>query len=133
MRYSHQNLGLQGFHAPPQLLRGFHGAALTMSPADELKLLVGMTHARQKRSKTVFRYYWGAHLRFFRALCVTIKVPAGSQPGTVLRLKGKGAPKLGDKKNRGNHYVTMKVKIPSSLSSREKEIVEELRTLWVEK
>ena len=64
---------------------------------------------------------------------VTIKVPAGSQPGTVLRLKGKGAPKLGDKTNRGNHYVTMKVKIPSSLSSREKEIVEELRTLWVEK
>ena len=63
---------------------------------------------------------------------VTIKVPAGSQPGTVLRLKGKGAPKLGDKTNRGNHYVTLKVRIPSSLSPREKEIVEELRTLMVE-
>ena len=32
--------------------------------------------AKQKRSKAVYRYYWGAHQRFFRALCVTIKVPA---------------------------------------------------------
>jgi molecular chaperone DnaJ len=60
---------------------------------------------------------------------VTIKVPAGSNPETVLRLKGKGAPKLGDKTTRGNHYVTLKVKIPGTLSSREREILEELRTL----
>ena len=61
---------------------------------------------------------------------VTIKVPSGSQPETVLRLKGKGVPKLGDKGGaRGNQYVTLKVKIPGSLSSREKEIIEELRSL----
>ena len=55
-----------------------------------------------------------------------------SKTAAIIRLKGKGAPKLGDKTNRGNHYVTLKVRIPSSLSPREKEIVEELRTLMVE-
>jgi len=60
---------------------------------------------------------------------VTIKVPAGSQPETVLRLKGKGAPKLGSKDDRGNHYVTLKVNVPTSLSSKEKALIEELREL----
>jgi molecular chaperone DnaJ len=60
---------------------------------------------------------------------VTIKIPSGSQPETVLRIKGKGAPKLGDKNLRGNHFVTLKVRIPEKLSAREKEIVEELRAL----
>ena len=40
---------------------------------------------------------------------VTIKVPAGSQPETVLRLKGQGAPKLGNADSRGDHFVTVKV------------------------
>lgn len=60
---------------------------------------------------------------------VTIKVPPGSQPETVLRLKGKGAPKLGEKSARGNHFVTLKVRVPEKLSAREREIVEELRAI----
>merc|ERR1719359_1655442 len=60
---------------------------------------------------------------------VKIKIPAGSQPETVLRMKGHGAPKLGDAKNRGNHYVTLKVEIPENLSKRERELFEELKTL----
>lgn len=64
---------------------------------------------------------------------VTIKIPPGSQPDTVLRIKGKGAPKLGEKANRGNHFVTVKVKIPTALSPREKELVDELRGLQQKK
>jgi molecular chaperone DnaJ len=60
---------------------------------------------------------------------IKIKIPPGSQPETVLRLKGKGAPKLGEKTSRGNHFVTLKVKIPAKLTSREREIVEELRAI----
>jgi molecular chaperone DnaJ len=60
---------------------------------------------------------------------VTIKVPAGSQPETVLRLKGKGAPKLGAKDDRGNHYVTLKVTVPTALSAKEKALVEQLKAL----
>ena len=60
---------------------------------------------------------------------VKIKIPAGSQPETVLRMKGHGAPKLGDAKTRGNHYVTLKVQIPEKLTKREEELFAELKSL----
>lgn len=60
---------------------------------------------------------------------VTIKVPPGTQPEQVMRLKGNGAPVLGDANKRGDHYVTMKIEIPSKLSSEEKELVEKLQEL----
>ncbi|KAL7542968.1 hypothetical protein ACHAXR_012265 [Thalassiosira sp. AJA248-18] len=64
---------------------------------------------------------------------VTIKVPPGTQPEQVMRLKGNGAPVLGDAKKRGDHYVTMKIEIPSSISKEEKELVEQLQTLQEKK
>lgn len=64
---------------------------------------------------------------------VTIKIPSGSQPETVLRLKGKGAPRLNELNNRGNQYVTLKVQIPEKLSKRERELLEELRSLQQDK
>jgi len=60
---------------------------------------------------------------------VTIKVPPGTQPEQVMRLKGNGAPELGDANKRGDHYVTMKIVIPSSISKEEKELVEKLQVL----
>ena len=60
---------------------------------------------------------------------VTIKVPPGTQPGQVMRLKGNGAPKLGNPTSRGDHYVTIKVEIPKELSREEEELVEKLRDL----
>ncbi|KAL7477048.1 hypothetical protein ACHAW6_002866 [Cyclotella cf. meneghiniana] len=60
---------------------------------------------------------------------VTIKVPPGTQPEQVMRLKGNGAPILGNASNRGDHYVTMKVEIPSNVSKEEKELVEKLQKL----
>jgi molecular chaperone DnaJ len=60
---------------------------------------------------------------------VTIKVPAGTQPGQVMRLKGNGAPRLGDPNTRGDHFVTMNVEIPKDLSKEEEELVEKLRAI----
>ena len=57
---------------------------------------------------------------------VEIKVPAGTQPGTTLRIRGKGVPKLGDSSARGDHFVTIKVEIPKDVSAREKELLAEL-------
>mmetsp|Transcript_7595 Transcript_7595/g.13700 ORF Transcript_7595/g.13700 Transcript_7595/m.13700 type:complete len:454 (+) Transcript_7595:268-1629(+) len=64
---------------------------------------------------------------------VTIKVPPGTQPEQVMRLKGNGAPVLGDANKRGDHYVTMKIEIPSSISKEEKELVEKLQSLQEKK
>lgn len=56
---------------------------------------------------------------------LSLKVPPGTQPGQRLRVKGKGAHKL-NSETRGDAYVTIKVKIPTKLSAREKELVEQL-------
>ncbi|HEY5207826.1 MAG TPA: DnaJ C-terminal domain-containing protein [Stellaceae bacterium] len=44
---------------------------------------------------------------------VTMSIPANSNSGRVLRLKGKGAPKPGLKGERGDQYVTLKVMLPA--------------------
>merc|ERR1712176_232678 len=59
-------------------------------------------------------------------LGASLKVPVVD--GEV-RIKGNGAPVLGDSKKRGDHYVTMKINIPSNLSNEEKELVEKLQQL----
>ncbi|KAJ1395043.1 DnaJ C terminal domain-containing protein, partial [Ochromonadaceae sp. CCMP2298] len=46
-----------------------------------------------------------------------VKIPAGTQPEQKLRLKGKGAPKLGTDL-RGDAFITVKVKIPTAVSGR---------------
>ena len=56
-----------------------------------------------------------------------LRVPAGTQSNTVLRLKGKGVPFLGHASRRGDQLVTVKVMTPDHLSRRQKELLEELR------
>ena len=57
---------------------------------------------------------------------VTIKIPAGIQSGTAIRLAGKGMPHLRSG-GTGDHYVHVRVVIPKKLSPRERELYEELR------
>ncbi|CAN0042524.1 unnamed protein product, partial [Discosporangium mesarthrocarpum] len=58
---------------------------------------------------------------------VEIKVPAGCQPDTILRIRNKGAPTLNNPSTRGDHYVTVKVDIPKDLSGDEKKLLTQLR------
>lgn len=60
---------------------------------------------------------------------VNIKVPPGTQPGQVMRLKGNGAPQLGNPNVRGDHYVTINVDIPKELSKEEEELITKLKDL----
>jgi DnaJ-class molecular chaperone len=57
---------------------------------------------------------------------MTMKVPAGTQPGTNFKLSGHGAPRLGSKE-RGPHIVSVNVEIPRNLSKKQKELMEEFR------
>lgn len=57
---------------------------------------------------------------------VELKIPAGTAPGTMLKLKGKGMPRLG-KSGRGDHLVEVSVDVPQKLSRRQRELLEELR------
>ncbi|MGE5297653.1 MAG: molecular chaperone DnaJ [Acidobacteriaceae bacterium] len=56
---------------------------------------------------------------------VDVKVPAGTQSGKVLRLKGKGVPQ-GDLNRRGDHMLTVRVVTPSKLTKKEKELFKKL-------
>lgn len=52
-------------------------------------------------------------------------VKPGTQPETTVTLRGVGVPFLRKPNTRGNQIVTLKVKIPTSLTSRQKELLKE--------
>lgn len=56
---------------------------------------------------------------------VKMKVPAGTQSGKVFRLRGKGVPVLGRSGARGDQHVRVVVETPTSLSKRQRELLEE--------
>lgn len=58
---------------------------------------------------------------------VKLKVPEGTQPGSLIRIKSKGAPNM--QGGHGDHYVRVKVEIPKTVSGKEKELYQELSTL----
>lgn len=57
-----------------------------------------------------------------------MEVPAGTQPGSVIRMRGKGMPRLRSK-GRGDMLIRVNVKVPSKIGGREKEILKELGSL----
>jgi molecular chaperone DnaJ len=58
---------------------------------------------------------------------VTVKVPAGTRSGKLLRVRGKGAPRA--RGGTGDLYVKVEVDIPQKLSRREKQLLEEFQEL----
>jgi molecular chaperone DnaJ len=56
-----------------------------------------------------------------------IRVPSGTQHGTVQRLRNEGPPKLGGK-GRGDIHYRLSIDVPSELSKEQAEIVDELAT-----
>ncbi|HEX2233594.1 MAG TPA: molecular chaperone DnaJ [Thermoleophilaceae bacterium] len=54
-----------------------------------------------------------------------VEVPAGTQPGTVVTLRGLGMPSLG-RARRGDQRVVLNVVIPRNLDARQRELLEEL-------
>ncbi|MBN1535719.1 MAG: molecular chaperone DnaJ [Anaerolineales bacterium] len=55
----------------------------------------------------------------------TLKIPAGSQPGKVLRLRGKGVPYLRSN-GRGDQLVLLNVEVPVRLNTEQRELFEQL-------
>ena len=52
---------------------------------------------------------------------VEYELKAGTQPGTRIRLRGKGVPYLRQPSVRGDHYVTFFVQVPQKMSKEQKE------------
>ena len=59
---------------------------------------------------------------------VTIKIEPGTQPGTALRLRGKGLPEVqGYGRGNGDLIVNISVYIPKALNREEKELMTKLK------
>ena len=58
---------------------------------------------------------------------VTIKVPAGTEPGEVFRIRGKGI-RLGHF-DEGDHLVELSVRVPKNVSAEERKLLEQLENL----
>jgi len=57
---------------------------------------------------------------------VRLKIRPGTQSGTMVRLRGKGAPRLRGR-GRGDQYVRLQVAVPEKLSRAQKRMIEEMK------
>lgn len=60
---------------------------------------------------------------------VTMRIPPGTSSGKTFRLRGKGAPRRG---GQGDLYVKVNVAVPARLTSKERELLEQLREMETE-
>lgn len=59
---------------------------------------------------------------------IETNVKAGTQTDTKVRLRGKGVPSLSNKNVRGDHYVTLVVKVPTKLNEEAKKALKDFNT-----
>lgn len=56
---------------------------------------------------------------------VKLKIPAGTQPGTIFKIKGKGIHQLRGG-GKGDHYARVNVVVPKNLTRKQKELIKEM-------
>jgi molecular chaperone DnaJ len=57
---------------------------------------------------------------------VSLKIPAGSEDGKLLRIKGRGAPKLSGS-GKGDVLARLRIQVPKRVNKKERELLEELQ------
>lgn len=60
---------------------------------------------------------------------VLLNIPAGTQPGRTFRLAGRGMPKMKSANQFGDLFAQAKIQLPSKLTSKQKELFEQLKKL----
>jgi len=58
---------------------------------------------------------------------IQMRIPAGTQPGRVFRIRGRGIPQASGKTApRGDHLVRVQIEVPTELTPKQRELIEEL-------
>ncbi len=55
-----------------------------------------------------------------------LKIPAGTQPGKVFHMRGKGVPHVRNKNHRGDQLVIVNIEVPTKLTKEQRELMEKL-------
>ena len=61
---------------------------------------------------------------------IDVEIKPGTQPGTEIRLRGRGVPHLRRQSVRGDLHVIANVTVPTKLSKRQRELLEAVRGRW---
>jgi molecular chaperone DnaJ len=112
-------------------LRGQGNAGKNGGPAGDLIVSIRIQPSSQFRREGTNVFY-EQPISFYQAAMgaeleiptidgkVKYNMPAGTQTGTTVRLRGKGIPELRGR-GRGDQYVTVKLQVPTSLTNEQKE------------
>ncbi len=60
---------------------------------------------------------------------VLLNIPAGTQPGRVFRLSGRGMPKMKNATQFGDLFARARVSLPAKLNAKQKELFEQIKNL----
>lgn len=60
---------------------------------------------------------------------VKLTIPAGTQPEQVIRIAGRGMPRLKNPETKGDLFVRVKIRMPRNLSGEQKKLLEQARSL----
>lgn len=121
-------------------IKGHGGKGINGGPNGDLYIQFSIiNHSKFKRDKE--NLYTTVDLDLYTALLggevtmetftgrVKLNIKPGTQNGTKVKLKGKGFPKYKKEAQFGDLIITYHIKLPTNLSSREKELIEQLQAL----
>ncbi len=114
-------------------MRGYGDSGLNGGPSGDLKIVINIKEHKYF-DRDGFNVWYEKHVSFIEAILgaelqvptldgdVKYTMPAGTQPGEVFKLKGKGITRL-NSIGRGDQFVKIVVDIPKELSSEQKQIL----------
>ena len=114
-------------------MRGYGDSGLNGGPSGDLKIVISIKHHKYFE-RDGFNVWYDKHVSFVQAALgaelqvptldgdVKYNMPAGTQPGEVFKLKGKGIDRL-NSFGKGDQFVRVIVDIPKELTSEQKNIL----------